>query len=83
MPLRYSAAASKSGAVVLGVLPLGAEFIAMLAAGMAANRPMKAVRTAIARIKRPLSLGRAYTLFPIVPLTGSKGSSLDLTAVSH
>ena len=39
-----------AGAFALGVLPLGAEFIAKLVAGRAANRPMNAVRTAIARM---------------------------------
>src|SRR5690349_8344708 len=57
MPLRYSAAASKSGAFMLGVL-LGDELpIADTLVGMAAAKPISAARTRVARMMNPLSLG--------------------------
>jgi len=48
MPLRYSAAASNSGALELGV-ELGEDPLARLAEGRKATNPINAVRAASAR----------------------------------
>jgi hypothetical protein len=69
---------------MLGVLPLGAEFIASAPTGRVAIVAIIAAwATKRIGIGIPPFARKLITRTPLVPLTGSKGSRLDAAAMRH